>query len=99
RDSKPGLVGEIIPALSYKISSGKESVVFSGDTGDWKTLADFIDGCDLAVVEATYAGGNEISDGVHLTVEQALKASAGATEVMLIHFTGLSREAYGLRNP
>lgn len=97
RDSKPGQVGEIIPALSYKIIYEDESIVFSGDTGDGETLAEFVNGCDLAVVEATYAEGNEISDGVHLTVDQALRASAGASERILVHFTGRSREVYRSR--
>jgi ribonuclease BN (tRNA processing enzyme) len=94
RDSRPGEVGEIIPSLSYKIRYEDETIVFSGDTGDLDSLSDFARGCDLAVVEATYAEGNEISDGVHLTVEQALKAASGASDSMLIHFTGRSRDMY-----
>jgi ribonuclease BN (tRNA processing enzyme) len=90
RHSRPGKVGGPVKACHYQFTYGGEKVVFSGDTGDISNLEKICRGADLAVVEATYPEGNEISDGVHLTVEQARKATSGAMDVLLIHFTGES---------
>ena len=90
RDSRPGHVGIRIPAVSYSVEYRGERIVFSGDTGDVGKLKEIAKGADLLVVEATYPGRNDLSEGVHLTVDEALEAGSVAKEKFLIHFTGAS---------
>ena len=90
RDSRPGHVGVRIPAVGYSVRKGDERLVFSGDTGDAKSLKEFAEGADLLVAEATYPEPGDLSEGVHLTIEEALEAGSAAKELMLIHFTGSS---------
>ncbi|MGA1848299.1 MAG: MBL fold metallo-hydrolase [Thermoplasmatota archaeon] len=92
RHSRPGVVGGLLPSLSYRLTAGGESIVFTGDTGDPGPLSDFVEGCDLAVIEATFPEPGFGADGVHLTTDQALELGSMAKDRMLIHFTSGSYE-------
>jgi ribonuclease BN (tRNA processing enzyme) len=92
RHSRPGAVGGLLPSLSYKLAAGGESVAFTGDTGDPEPLYDFVVGCDLAVIEATFPEPGFGADGVHLTTDQALELGSFAKDRMLVHFTSGSYE-------
>jgi ribonuclease Z len=51
-----------LPAVGYRISSGSETVVISGDTGDCESLRENVKGADLAIIEATFQSSNEASE-------------------------------------
>lgn len=87
RNSKPGAVGEVIPAMAYSISSGDERVAYTGDTGGAPGLEDMINGADLGIIEATFAETPRGHEEVHLDIEKARKLSRLAKDHWLTHFT------------
>lgn len=78
-----------IPALGYRISSGGETVVISGDTGDCESLRENVKGADLAIIEATFRSSDEESEEelkkVHLSEDLATEIGETAKEYMLVH--------------
>jgi ribonuclease BN (tRNA processing enzyme) len=64
------------PALSYLLSAGDRSVVFSGDTGPNPALERFAAGCGALVIEATLPAGRR--NPAHLNAEQAVTLARGA---------------------
>ncbi len=78
-----------IPAMGYRVSSGGETVVISGDTGDCETLREMAAGADLAILEATYEKSSDVSEeelqNVHLSEESAAEIGALAREYILVH--------------
>ena len=83
------------PSLSYRLSSGRRSLVISGDTGPNLPLAAFARGCDLLVLEAALAPG-AVNPG-HLNPEQAvaLAREIGPRRTLFSHLTQAS--SAGLR--
>ena len=73
------------PALSYRLSAGSRSLVFTGDTAYSRGLAVFARGADLLVAECSFPDGYA-AEG-HMTPEQAgrLAREAGAGAVLLVH--------------
>lgn len=67
-------------------SEGGEAVVYSADTGWLPSLADFAEGADLFICEATWADG-EGNPGIHLSAPEAgrLAHMAGAKKLALTH--------------
>lgn len=59
------------PSLAYRMTDGRRSLVYSGDTGFDPGLAVFAAGCDLLVLECSAADG-QARPGTHLTVSEAL---------------------------
>jgi ribonuclease BN (tRNA processing enzyme) len=78
-----------LPALGYKIYSGGETVVISGDTGDCESLRENIKGADLAIIEATFRSSDEESEEqlkkVHLSEDLAAEIGITAKEYILVH--------------
>ncbi|MEA3559294.1 MAG: MBL fold metallo-hydrolase [Candidatus Thermoplasmatota archaeon] len=96
RNSKPGVTGCPLDALSFRLTRDGETVAYSGDTSDVEALEPVVKDADLAIIEATFPDGFEGAEGVHLTLDQAKEAGKAARAVMLIHFTAASfREMVG----
>jgi len=78
-----------LPAVGYRISSGDETVVISGDTGDCESLRKNIRGADLAIIEATFETSEEASEEelkkVHLSEDLASEIGRTAKEYVLVH--------------
>jgi ribonuclease Z len=78
-----------LPALGYRISSGCETVVISGDTGDCESLRENVKGADLAIIEATFRSGDETSEEqllkVHLSEDLAAEIGKTAKDYILVH--------------
>jgi ribonuclease Z len=78
-----------IPALGYRITSGSETVVISGDTGDCDSLRENVKGADLAIIEATFRSGDETSKEqlrkVHLSEDLATEIGSTAKDYILVH--------------
>ena len=94
RNSKPGVTGHPVDALSFRLTRDGETVSYSGDTSDVKALEPVVRDADLAIIEATFPNGFEGAEGVHYTLDQAKDAGKAARAVMLIHFTAASYREY-----
>ncbi len=81
------------PALSFRLSVGAKSFVYSGDTGWDPGLADFAKACDLLLLECSL-GGKEKMDR-HLNARQAVALAliSGAKRTLLTHLTSESAAA------
>lgn len=73
---------EPIPAVGYSIKYGNQRIVVSGDTGFCERLVEFVEGADLAVIEATSLYG---IPEVHLSISEAMEIGKRAREYILIH--------------
>jgi len=71
-----------IPAVGYRLTCNRESVIISGDSGPCRSLQEEVKGADLAILEATR---NAPAPGIHLTVDEAKALGATARNFMLIH--------------
>lgn len=84
-----GSVLDRIPALGYRISCNGESVAISGDTGDCQQLRELVKGVDLAIIEATYEKGSDVTkeelEKVHLSEDLATEIGALAKDHILVH--------------
>ena len=78
-----------IPAVGYRISREKETIVISGDTGDCPSLREIVRGADLAILEATYTEHEEVDkellEKVHLSLDLALQIGHAAQRCILVH--------------
>ena len=78
-----------LPAVGYRISSGDETVIISGDTGDCESLRENVRGADLAIIEATFKTSDEASEEelkkVHLSEDIAAEIGKTAKEYILVH--------------
>lgn len=74
-------------SLAYRVvASSGSSFVYTGDTAFSPELADFADGCDLLVTEASFPEGREVEG--HLTPAEAgrMASLARARKLVVIHF-------------
>jgi len=83
RGSTAAGIGELLPAVGYRIANSDECVVFSGDTGISDGLRQAVRGADLAVLEATEQGAGQPE--VHLSVAEAQEIGRTATAFLLVH--------------
>lgn len=81
-----------IPAMGYRLSSDGETVAITGDTGYCPTLEELVTDVDMAVIEATWPPGSNVSDeqlqNVHLSEELATKVGKLARNHLLVHRIG-----------
>lgn len=82
------------PALAFRLTAGKKSIFYSGDTGPSEQITEFAKGCDLIIVEATT---DKPFDG-HLSVLQAVglaeaAGSKGGSKVLFTHLSAASEAA------
>ncbi len=94
RYSRPGAVGNKVPAMAYSIRSGEERISYSGDTCGSNELERFMEGSDLALVEATFATIPSGHEEVHMDLKKAAALASRAKEKWLVHFTSASYSAH-----
>lgn len=94
RYSRPGAVGDRVPAMAYSIEYEGERVAYSGDTGGADELEPFLSDAYLAIVEATFVSVPEGHEEVHLNLETSRKLGEKARDHWLVHFTSSSWAEY-----
>jgi len=94
RYSRPGAVGDYVPAMAYSVEYEGERVAYSGDTGGAEKLEPFLKDADLAIVEATFDSVPEGHEEVHLDIETSRKLGSLAKDHWLVHFTSSSWAQY-----
>jgi ribonuclease BN (tRNA processing enzyme) len=78
-------VGKRVPAVGYSISYNDQRIVISGDTGMCQSLRKFVEGVDLAILEATTKEKTAKNSEVHLSIEEATELGKTAKDFILIH--------------
>lgn len=73
---------------SIRITDGRSSLVYTGDTGPNDALADFAAGCDLLLCECSLFSRFKGRVKGHLTTEEAgaLAEASGCGKLLLCHF-------------
>lgn len=71
-----------VPALGYKFTYNKKSILYGGDTAYCDNLVRLTKGSDLAIIEA---GGESSTDKTHMTPKQAELIGETAKEYFLVH--------------
>jgi len=71
-----------VPALGYKFTYNRKSVLYGGDTAYCDNLARLTKGNDLAIIEAGAESGD---DKTHMTTKQAEQVGETAKEFFLVH--------------
>ncbi len=71
-----------VPALGYKFTHNKKSILYGGDTAYCDNLARLAKGSDLAIIEAGAESGD---DKTHMTPKQAEQVGETAKEFFLVH--------------
>lgn len=71
-----------VPALGYKFTYNKKSILYGGDTAYCENIVRLTKGSDLAIIEA---GAESESDKTHMTFEQAEQIGETAKEYFLVH--------------
>jgi ribonuclease BN (tRNA processing enzyme) len=77
-----------VEAYAFRVTDGKRSLVYSGDSAPAEELADAARGADLFLCEATLAESSlDASPRGHLSAEEALEVfnASGATRLLLTH--------------
>ena len=74
-----------IPALGYKFTYNKKSILYGGDTAYCDNLVRLTKGSDLAIIEA---GAVTDNDKTHMTIKQAEEVGSTAKEFFLVHIPG-----------
>ncbi|MHA1302391.1 MAG: MBL fold metallo-hydrolase [Candidatus Heimdallarchaeaceae archaeon] len=70
------------PAVGYILKKKGEKILYTGDTGYFDKLKQYIDGVDLALIESTLV--DERAD-YHLSIEEANNLGKKAKKYLLIH--------------
>lgn len=75
------------PSIAYKLTIGRESIVYSGDTSFCDGIVQISKKSDLLILEASFPSIKHHT-GNHLTAGQAGKVAqiAGAKNLVLVHF-------------
>ncbi len=82
-----GASSHSVPASCVRVSDGKTSVTYSGDTGPGGDLAELAMGTGTLLCEATYQDATEADYPFHLTARQAgvLARAGGVGRLILTH--------------
>lgn len=88
-----------VPALAVRVTAGRASLTYSGDSGECAELLGLATGTDVLVCEAAAAVATPGADRVHLTPAQAgaLARDAGAGHLVLTHLRPWADPAEALR--
>jgi len=75
-----------IPAVGFILSAGKdgEKIVYTGDTGYFEKLKDYISNADFALIEGTHKGK---TSSYHLSIQEAEELGKNAKQYLIIHKT------------
>jgi ribonuclease BN (tRNA processing enzyme) len=77
-----------VEAYAFRVTDGKRSLVYSGDSAPAEQLADAARGADLFLCEATLAESSlDATPRGHLSADEALEVfnASGATRLLLTH--------------
>jgi ribonuclease Z len=84
-----GKIFDQIPAVGYRVTSGKETVAITGDSGMCDALKELVRDADLALIEATFTNEMDVSpevlETVHLNERLASELGKLAKQFQLIH--------------
>ena len=75
------------PAYALRLTDGRRTLVYSGDTGPCTALDALAAGCDLLLAEAAFLEGKRNTAHLHMTGRQAAEAAsrAGVGRLVLTH--------------
>ncbi len=76
-----------VPAYAVRVSDGRRTLVYSGDTGPCGALDELARDCDLLLAEASFVDGGDNPSALHLTGREAAEAAerAGVGRLLLTH--------------
>jgi ribonuclease BN (tRNA processing enzyme) len=76
-----------VETFGFRIEADGRVLTYSADTGQSAALVDLARGADLMLCEASFTGGPDLPEGLHLTARQAAEhgAQAGAGQLILTH--------------
>ena len=81
----PVLVDHPIPSFALKITDRHSTLVYSGDTGPTEILAEFVEGADVFLCEASFVESADNPPNLHLTgAEAGTYAARGDVGQLLI---------------
>jgi ribonuclease BN (tRNA processing enzyme) len=66
------------PAVALRLSDGRRTLVYSGDTGPVSTLVDLAEGCDLLLAEAAFLTSPANPQHLHMTGREAAETAERA---------------------
>ena len=66
------------PAYALRLTDGRRTLVYSGDTGPCAALEALAAGCDLLLAEAAFLEGKRNTPHLHMTGRQAAEAASRA---------------------
>ena len=69
---------DVYTSFSFRITAGRRKIVYSGDVKTYHDLGDWLDGCDLLMIETWHHKASEICAGLR-------KDGAKVEEIMFIH--------------
>jgi len=75
------------PAVALRVTDGRSTLVYSGDTGRCDALDELANGCDLLLAEASFVDGAANPPHLHMTGRDAAQTAevAGAALLLLTH--------------
>jgi ribonuclease BN (tRNA processing enzyme) len=75
------------PAVALRVSDGRRTIVYSGDTGPTPVLTELAADCDLLLSEAAFLASPDNAKHLHMTGQQAAETAqrAGAGQLVLTH--------------
>lgn len=78
----------LVESYGFRITDGRRTLAYSGDTGVCDALAPLCAGCDTLLCEATFHAGMGAEEGHHLSAATAgaLARQAGAGALLLTHY-------------
>lgn len=80
-------VQHAVPCFAMKIAGGSGSLFYTADTSYFKELADYAEGVDLLIAEASLYSGQDGSGPGHMTSTEAaeIASRAAVKELLLTH--------------
>lgn len=92
------LVDHPVEAYAVKIQHGGKTLVYSGDTGPFDGLTEFVRGADVFLAEASFMEGRDNPPNLHLTGGDAgrIATAVGLDRLLLTHVPPWHDEAQAL---
>lgn len=84
----PMRVNHPVEAFGFRVETGGAVLAYSGDTDTCDALGPLLHGADLALVDAAFVEGRDVTRGIHLTGRRAAEAAlaaGGVRRLMLTH--------------
>lgn len=73
-------------SVAYRVSSGRDSIVISGDTEASQELVEFSKGADIVIYECSFRDDMEASGHLTPTLAARMAQEAGIGKLILTHF-------------